>query len=121
MKSSSKKMETVSQYINWARTEGYDIDFQVCDKTICATDDPKKKYLAKEAKIVGFSRFEGDSDPGDNSIVYMIETNDGKKGTLVDGYGATSNGDLVNFLKSVYHDIRYNPESQNGDAPEQAG
>ncbi len=114
MKSSSKKMETVSEYINWARTEGYDMDFNVCDKKICSTDDPKKTYLSKDAKIVGFSRFEGDSDPGDNSIVYMIETSDGKKGTLVDGYGPTADPDMANFLKSIYQDIRYNPESQNG-------
>ena len=113
MKSSSKKMETVSQYVNWARTEGYDLDFQVCDKAkLCSTDDPKKTYISKEAKIVGFSRFEGDSDPGDNSIVYMIETNDGKKGTLVDAYGMYSDPDVTNFLKSIYQDIRYNPDAQ---------
>lgn len=113
MKSSSKKMETVSQYINWARTEGYDMDFQICDKKICATDDPKRKYVAKEAKIVGFSRFEGDSDPGDSSIVYMIETNDGKKGTLVDAYGMYADPEIGNFLKSIYQDIRFNPEAQS--------
>jgi hypothetical protein len=116
MKSSSKKMETVSQYINWARTEGYDIDFQVCNKKICSVDDQKKTYSAKDAKIVGFSRFEGDSDPGDSSIVYMIETSDGKKGTLVDAYGMYSDADVSSFLKSIYQDIRYNPEAQSGTA-----
>jgi hypothetical protein len=112
MNSSSKKMETVSQYLNWAKTEGFDLDFSVCNKTICSTSDPKLKYAAKDAKIVGFSRFEGDSDPGDSSIVYMIETKDGKRGTIVDAYGMYSDPDIENFLKSIYHDIRYNPEVQ---------
>jgi len=112
MKSSSKKMETVSQYINWARTEGFNLDFSVCEKTICSVNEPKQKYAAKDAKIVGFSRFEGDSDPGDNSIVYMIETKDGKRGTLVDAYGVYADPDIENFMKSVYQDIRYNPEVQ---------
>lgn len=112
MKSSSKKMETVSQYINWARTEGFDQDFSICNKVICTTNEPKKTYPAKDAKIVGFSRFEGDSDPGDSSIVYMIETKDGKKGTLVDAYGMYADQDITNFVKSIYQEIRYNPEVQ---------
>lgn len=32
-------------------------------------------------------RFEGDSSPDDNSILYAIESSDGIKGVLVDAYG----------------------------------
>jgi hypothetical protein len=115
MKSSSKKMETVSQYLNWARTEGFTHDFSVRDNKLCAPEC-KKKYSAKDAKIVGFLRFEGESDPGDNSVAYMIETSDGVKGTLVDAYGMYADEGISKFLKSVYQDIRYNPEVQSGAA-----
>jgi hypothetical protein len=111
MKSSAKKMETVSQYLNWARSEGFDLDFIVRDDKLCATGCPKK-YNAKDARIVGFLRFEGESDPGDSSIAYMIETNDGQKGTMVDAYGAYADEKVTKFLKSMYQDIRYNPEAQ---------
>jgi hypothetical protein len=32
-------------------------------------------------------RFEGDSTPDDNSILYAIESKDGVKGVLIDAYG----------------------------------
>jgi hypothetical protein len=32
-------------------------------------------------------RFEGDSTPDDNSVLYAIESNNGIKGVLVDAYG----------------------------------
>jgi hypothetical protein len=35
-------------------------------------------------------RFEGNSDPGDEAIVYGIESNNGMKGVLVNGYGYSS-------------------------------
>lgn len=35
-------------------------------------------------------RFEGNSDPGDESIVYGIEGRNGVKGVLVNGYGYSS-------------------------------
>ena len=34
-----------------------------------------------------FYRFEGMSNPSDNSIVYAISSTGGVKGVLVDGYG----------------------------------
>jgi hypothetical protein len=37
-----------------------------------------------------YYRFEGNSDPDDNSIVYAISAKDGLKGVLVDAYGVYS-------------------------------
>jgi len=110
MKNASAKMETVTEYIEWARSEGYKQDFVVRDQKLCAMDDCVA-YNGKDAKIVGFMRFEGDSDPGDSSIAYMIETNDGKKGTLVDAYGPYADQAVTKFMGSMYQEIRYNPES----------
>lgn len=114
MESSTRKMETVSQYVNWARSEGFDLDFYVSDDKLRVQDDDKRKFGVKDAKIVGFMRFEGESDPGDSSIAYMIETKNGDKGTLVDGYGAYADPKGSRFLKAMYQDIRYNPEMHNG-------
>lgn len=113
MESSTRKMETVSQYVNWARSEGFDLDFYVNDDKLQVQDHDGEKYGVKDAKIVGFLRFEGESDPGDSSIAYMIETNDGSRGTIVDAYGTYADSKVSKFLKQMYQDIRYNPEAHS--------
>jgi hypothetical protein len=46
-------------------------------------------------------RFEGASDPADNTILYVIETNDGIKGTLVDAYGSYADPKVTTFMEEV--------------------
>ena len=44
-------------------------------------------YKPSQVKIVEFFRFEGDSDPSDESILYALETDNGVKGVLSHIYG----------------------------------
>ena len=61
-----------------------------------------KIYIPNEVKIVSFYRFEGESDPADNAILYAIEANDGTKGLLVDAYGGPYvNQKVGKFIKEV--------------------
>jgi hypothetical protein len=60
-----------------------------------------KVYKPEDLLIVNFYRYEGISDPEDNSILYVIETRDGAKGTLVDAYGAYSDPLIEKFMKQV--------------------
>ena len=52
-----------------------------------------KTYLPNELVIVKTYRFEGNSDPSDSSILYLMEANDGSVGYTIDAYGAYSNHD----------------------------
>ncbi len=61
----------------------------------------KRIYKPDEIKVVDFYRFEGNSDPSDNSILFAIETSDGKKGTLVDAYGPYADTNVSKFLNEV--------------------
>lgn len=80
--------------------DGYKEDFKVEDgKMICLSCG--KTYLPSEITISNFFRFEGQSDPEDNSVMYVIETNDGKKGTLIDAYGAYADADVSPFIIEV--------------------
>jgi len=83
------------------KSEGYKEDFQVNDKILMTTFDSEKSFTPDEVSIVSFYRFEGVSDPGDNTILYVIETNDGTKGTLVDGYGAYADENVAKFIVEV--------------------
>src|SRR2546430_1808031 len=49
-----------------------------------------QQYEAKDVHAINFYRFEGPSNPDDMSICYVIETTDGRKGTLIDAYGVYS-------------------------------
>lgn len=49
-----------------------------------------KTYRQDEVIIFRTYRFEGESDPGDAAIVYLIQTKDGSMGYCMDGYGMYS-------------------------------
>ncbi|KQR70198.1 hypothetical protein [Pedobacter sp. Leaf176] len=49
-----------------------------------------------------FYRFEGTSDPEDESILYAISSTDGKiKGLLVDGYGTSADYSIEETIKKI--------------------
>ena len=93
-------MKSLSSCVNKMREEGYKQDFQVNEKGLSSFDN-NKTFQPHEVHIVNFYRFEGPSDPGDNSILYVIETHDGTKGTLVDGYGAYADENVSKFIVEV--------------------
>jgi hypothetical protein len=94
-------MKSLASCANKMRELGYSEDFQVDKNGISTFGQGTKCYKPEEVKIVNFYRFEGVSDPGDNTIMYVIETNDGVKGTLVDGYGAYASDDVSKFIVKV--------------------
>ena len=49
-----------------------------------------KTYNQQEIKILRTYRFEGESDPADEAIIYVIKANDGNMGFCIDGYGMYS-------------------------------
>jgi len=80
---------------------GYTVDYNLHDDGLQSIHHGKI-YTADEMKVVKYYRFEGMSNPSDNSILYVIETTDGKKGIMVDSYGADSSSipsDLLEKLK----------------------
>lgn len=95
-----KKMTTLSEQSNVALADGYTENFGVESKTLVITGT-HHQYLPEQIKIVNFYRFEGNTDPQDSSILYLIETHDGKKGTLVDAYGAYADARISEFIRLV--------------------
>ena len=93
-------MKDLSSCVNRMKEEGYKEDFQVTAKGL-TTFDKGKTYKPGQVRIASFYRFEGESDPGDNVILYVIETDDGTKGTLVDGYGAYADVNVSKFIVEV--------------------
>ena len=80
--------------------DGYDDDFKVTEEGLKSLKT-EKVYKPDEINIVNFFRFEGQSDPGDNSIMYVIESTDGAKGTVVDAYAPYSDTKITEFMDQV--------------------
>jgi hypothetical protein len=104
-------MKSLSSCETHVREQGYTEDFQVDKKGMTTFSSGGKFYQPTDVKIVNFYRFEGSSDPGDNIILYVIETNDGVKGTLVDGYGAYASDELAKFIVKVQEIEKQIPHS----------
>ena len=94
------KMKTLSVSMNESLAKGYKENFKVITKGL-STEDGKTVYIPQEVAITDFFRFEGYSDPQDNSILYLIETNDGRKGMLIDSYGPETDTKITSFIHDV--------------------
>ncbi|MCG2431721.1 phosphoribosylpyrophosphate synthetase [Aequorivita xiaoshiensis] len=82
-----KSYSSLSVAIEDLQKEGYTEDFNLVEEGI-ESKNLRKKWKAGELDVVKYYRFEGMTDPGDNTILYLIETKGGVKGLLVDAYGA---------------------------------
>ena len=96
----TEDMKTLASCINKLVRDGYDEDFKVAKNGLCGLHK-EKCYQPDEVHIVNFFRFEGASDPADNSILYAIETDDGTKGTLTDAFGPYADENVNKFIKKV--------------------
>lgn len=93
------EMMSLSQVTLLAVKEGYTENFSVKENSMVGADE--KTYLPHQVNVVNFYRFEGDSDPADNTILYVIETDDGKKGTLINAMGAYADENTSKFMQQV--------------------
>lgn len=81
--------DTVTEAVSGLKKRGYTIDFnREYDCLTCAV--PVLELQPHEFEIAEVHRFEGDSDPADEAVVYAIESKHGEKGILVDGFGPSS-------------------------------
>ena len=82
-----KSYDTVTEAVKGLKERGYKTDFNVAfDKLICSEN--KVCLNANEFKIVEVHRFEGDSNPSDEDVVYAVESEDGKiKGVITSAFG----------------------------------
>ena len=79
--------DTVVAAINDLKQRGYSTDFNIAfDKIICTQTGTCLN--PSEFEITEVHRFEGDTNPSDEDVVYAIESKDGKmKGIFTGAFG----------------------------------
>ena len=82
--------ETVSEALNDLKSRGFATDFNLAfDKIKCS--ETGICLYPNQFEIVEHYRFEGNTDPSDEAVVYAIsEKNGSMKGALVSAYGTYS-------------------------------
>lgn len=79
---------------------GYTIDFAFHGDGLHDTATGKS-YRPDELVIAEHHRFEGDSDPDDESVVYAIESVNGARGIVVDAFGTYADPALATLLQNI--------------------
>ncbi|MGV9004952.1 phosphoribosylpyrophosphate synthetase [Flavobacterium sp.] len=84
--------DTVTEAVAELSKRGYTTDFELMTENECLACHQSSLYLSpEEFEIDEFYRFEGDSDPGDEMIVYAISsTHHDIKGIVINAFGIYS-------------------------------
>jgi hypothetical protein len=98
------EMTTLSQILEKLRQKGFDNEIKMTDHGKMQGVGLNKIYNPEDLTIIKTYRFEGDSDPADNSVLYLLEDKDGQIGYIMDAYGTYSsqeNAGFNDFLKKI--------------------
>jgi hypothetical protein len=93
--------ETVSGALSGLKAKGYTIDFNIAfDKLTCTRNEVHLN--PDEFEITAMFRFEGESNPDDEDVVYAIASKDGKiKGTVSSAFGLYADSISSEMIKKL--------------------
>lgn len=94
------KNNTLIDDIKTARKAGFTIEFAYRDNRIFCRNT-NKSYGHEDCLLLEHCRHEGMNDPGDASILFLIQCKDGSKGYLSSAYGVYADTDLIDFVLSL--------------------
>ena len=115
------EMSTVTSVLERLRIKKRDNEFRMTPEGF--TTGKGKFYQPEDLKIIKTYRFEGESDPSDSSIIYLIEANDGTIGYTMDAYGVYSDHDddgYDDFIRKISVDERDEQQIFQDQSPEGA-
>lgn len=101
--STSKSMTTYSEVLNQLPAKGYGKELKI-EKSGAKFDEGIDIYQPEQLKIVKMYRFEGESDPSDMAIIYLLHSDTGEQGFILNAYGTYSDDDnpyYNEFIKGV--------------------
>ena len=93
--------DTVVEALNGLKESGYTTNFNIAfDKLICS----EKKHVLNpdEFEITEVYRFEGDTNPGDEDVVYAVESKNGDiKGVFSGAFGLYADSVSTDMLRKL--------------------
>jgi hypothetical protein len=95
-----RSFDTLTEAMADLKSRGYDRDFNLRE-TFIECGQTGTKLAANEFEITEVYRFEGNTDPGDELVLYAIEAKSGMKGVLVNAYGPYSNSTSAELIAKL--------------------
>lgn len=109
----NSQMITLSQVLNRIREKGFDNPIEMNENNEMICENLGKIYNPEDLLIIKNFRYEGESNPDDNTIVLIVEDKDGDIGYILDSYGAYRNHDgpeFDDFIKKIATNEREDEE-----------
>ena len=91
---------TITEALEQLKAQGYTLDLTIEQNNFKSGED---HFAADDFEIVDLYRYEGETDPGDETTVYALASATGVKGTLVTAYGAAEDEVAVETLKRLHY------------------
>jgi hypothetical protein len=95
-----KTYKTMAEAVEALKRRGFTTNFE-WQRAAFRDAASGRSFPAEQLTIVEHHRFEGSSNPDDMSVLYVIQAQDGTRGTIADAFGLYANADLGAFLKRV--------------------
>lgn len=96
------ELNTLSGTMNKLKEEGITEEFEIKDNQFITSSG--EGFKPEDLTIIKVHRFEGISDPGDMSVLYVMKSSSGKKGIFIDAFGIYADQDgehATELLKKV--------------------
>lgn len=93
--------DTLTAALTGLKAKGYTLDFNIAfDKLIC--NENNLCLNPNEFEITEVHRFEGDTNPSDEDVVYAVQSHDQKiKGTLTSAFGMYADDISTEMLQKI--------------------
>ena len=91
---------TITEALEQLRAQGFTLDFTIEQNNFKTGN---AQYAADDFEIIDLYRYEGETDPGDETTVYALASAAGVKGTLVAAYGAGEDEAAEETLKRLHY------------------
>lgn len=93
--------DTVVDAINGLKERGYELDFNIAfDAIICVQN--KVCLNPSQFEITEVHRFEGDTNPSDEDVVYGVASKDGQlKGVITSAYGTYADNISTEMIQKL--------------------
>ncbi len=95
--------DTVVEALKGLKEKGFTLDFNISFDSI-KCEEHNICLNPHEFEIIEVYRFEGDTNPSDEDIVFAIESKDGTiKGTMTSAYGMYADSLNTEMIKKLAH------------------